>query len=161
MSGFSIHAVQLAEGILALSPLPGRFGRYAEDMEHVRDWRPSIVITLNTAEELAEAGCPDLGAAFVALGSRWVHLPVKDFGTPPEDMQKAWPETSKAALSALRGGGRVLVHCRGGCGRSGMVLLRLMVEAGEKPLEAVDRLRAVRPCAVETAGQMNWATRKR
>ena len=53
----------------------------------------------------------------------------------------------------------MLVHCRGGCGRSGMAVLRLMVEAGEAPEEALARLRAVRPCAVETEAQMDWARR--
>ncbi len=38
-----------------------------------------------------------------------------------------------------------------------MALLRLMVEAGEDPGAALSRLRAVRPCAVETAAQFDWA----
>ncbi len=55
-------------------------------------------------------------------------------------------------------GGRVLVHCMGGCGRSGMALLRLMVESGEPADRALARLRAVRPCAVETPEQLAWAS---
>jgi protein-tyrosine phosphatase len=45
----------------------------------------------------------------------------------------------------------------GGCGRSGTAALRLMVEAGENPKAALQRLRAVRPCAVETPEQFQWA----
>jgi len=55
------------------------------------------------------------------------------------------------------GGGKVLVHCMGGCGRSGMAVLRLMVETGEPPHSALSRLRAARPCAVETDAQFDWA----
>ena len=40
-----------------------------------------------------------------------------------------------------------------------MAVLRLMIEAGEAPEVALPRLRAVRPCAVETEAQMTWATR--
>ena len=36
-----------------------------------------------------------------------------------------------------------------------------MVESGEKPEAALQRLRAVRPCAVETEAQYLWAARKR
>ena len=50
-----------------------------------------------------------------------------------------------------------MIHCFGGCGRSGMAALRLMVEAGEDADEALERLRAVRPCAVETDAQLRWA----
>ena len=38
-----------------------------------------------------------------------------------------------------------------------MVVLRLMMECGERPAAALARLRAVRPCAVETQAQMAWA----
>jgi hypothetical protein len=39
-----------------------------------------------------------------------------------------------------------------------MIALRLMVEDGEAPDAALARLRAARPCAVETNAQMRWAT---
>lgn len=61
------------------------------------------------------------------------------------------------ALATLRNGGKVLAHCRGGCGRSGMAVLRLMVELGEAPDVALARLRDARPCAVETQAQLDWA----
>ncbi|MDG0986802.1 MAG: protein-tyrosine phosphatase family protein, partial [Paracoccaceae bacterium] len=54
-------------------------------------------------------------------------------------------------------GSRILVHCRGGCGRTGMIVLRIMVEFGENPDKALQRLRRIRPCAVETKDQENWA----
>ena len=38
-----------------------------------------------------------------------------------------------------------------------MAALRLMIEAGEKPDRALVRLRALRPCAVETEEQLYWA----
>jgi hypothetical protein len=38
-----------------------------------------------------------------------------------------------------------------------MAVLRLMIEAGEEPGEALARLRAVRACAVETDAQLEWA----
>ena len=38
-----------------------------------------------------------------------------------------------------------------------MIVLRLMIEAGEASVEALERLREVRPCAVETKEQLAWA----
>jgi hypothetical protein len=40
-----------------------------------------------------------------------------------------------------------------------MLVLRLMVETGRPPEEALAQLRWVRPCAVETDAQMDWATK--
>jgi protein-tyrosine phosphatase len=157
MTGIVIHAVQVGEGILAISPLPGRDGDYGQDLEHIREWAPAFVVTLVTRAELMEAGAEHLGTHLQERGARWVHLPIEDYGVPDARLQKEWLEASKLLRTALRGGGRVLVHCKGGCGRSGMMALRLMIEAGEAPEEALARLRAVRPCAVETQAQMDWA----
>ncbi|APZ53795.1 dual specificity protein phosphatase family protein [Salipiger abyssi] len=152
-----VHALPVAGGILAIAPLPGRDGDYAGDMAHLDEWRPAMVISLVTMAELNAAGAQEIGQHVQEHGARWAHLPIADFGTPDEPLLEHWPELSRFARRALSGGGRVLVHCRGGCGRSGMVALRLMIEAGEAGDEALARLRAVRPCAVETSAQMRWA----
>ena len=58
---------------------------------------------------------------------------------------------------SVRQGGRVLIHCRMGKGRSGMAALRLMIEIGERPTEALQRIRSVHPMAIETHDRMTWA----
>lgn len=157
MSDLVIFALAVGDGILALSGLPGAGGSYANDLDHIRDWRPGLVISLTSEDEFEAAGAVELGADLQAMGCRWVHMPVIDFGVPSEQFIAEWAPVSRSALAALSGGGRVLVHCRGGCGRSGMVALRLMIESGETSAAALQRLRSVRPCAVETDGQMAWA----
>lgn len=157
MPGFVIHALQLGKGILALSPIPGASGDYTADLEHLREWQPAMLISLTSTAEMVAAGAATLGQDMLDSGTRWVHLPVTDFGTPDADFEEKWSEVSLLVRQALVGGGRILVHCRGGCGRSGMVALRLMIESGEKPADALAHLRRIRPCAVETEAQRDWA----
>ena len=157
MSGFVIHALSVSDGILAIAPMPGRGGHYAEDMAHLHDWRPALVMTMLSHPELRATGHQDIGADLQDMGTRWMHVPVPDMGVPGPEAEEAWHMASNAALSALQGKGRVLIHCMGGCGRSGMAALRLMIEAGEAPGAALERLRAVRSCAVETPEQLDWA----
>lgn len=159
MSGFVIHALSVSDGILAIAPMPGRGGHYAEDMAHLHDWRPALVMTMLSHPELRATGHQNIGADLQDMGTRWMHVPVPDMGVPGPEAEEAWHKASNAALSALQGKGRVLIHCMGGCGRSGMAALRLMIEAGEAPGAALERLRAVRPCAVETPEQLDWANR--
>jgi ADP-ribosyl-[dinitrogen reductase] hydrolase len=47
----------------------------------------------------------------------------------------------------------VLLHCRGGLGRSGTIAARLLVELGENPRVAIDRVRRARHGAIETPAQ--------
>lgn len=159
MSGFVIHALHVAGGTLALAPLPGAGGDYEADMAHLSDWKPALVISMTTEAEMVAAGARNLEGDIREAGTRWIGVPVADFGVPGPAQAADWTRASAAARAALAGGGRVLVHCRGGCGRSGMAVLRLMVEAGEPPETALVRLRTLRPCAVETEAQMAWALR--
>lgn len=157
MSGLVIYALPVGGGTLAIASLPGRSGDYRGDLDVFREWKPGIVVTMTTEAELADVGGVNLGSDIQTMASRWWHFPVMDFGTPAAEVDAAWPELSKNVRRALKGGGRVIVHCRGGCGRSGMVALRLMVESGEDRFEALNRLRALRDCAVETKAQLQWA----
>ncbi|WP_174823452.1 protein-tyrosine phosphatase family protein [Ruegeria arenilitoris] len=157
MEKFEIHALGVGPGQLALSPLPGAGGAYDRDLSVIRDWNPDLVISMTTDAELNQVGAAGFGGDVQNASAVWQHLPIKDFGAPSPPIQVLWPETSALARRILVDGGRVLVHCRGGCGRSGMVVLRLMIESGEEPAQALVRLRAIRPCAVETDPQMDWA----
>ncbi len=161
MGGFVIHALSVGNGIVAIAPMPGASGDYAADLEHMAEWAPAFVISLTTRLEMVADGIEGVGAEMTKRGARWLHLPIEDYGVPEGDVTKQWAEVSDRARAALRGGGRLLIHCKGGCGRSGMVALRLMIEAGEKPDAALARLRAVHPCAIETEAQFLWASRKR
>lgn len=161
MAHISFFALPVGGGVLGISQLPGRGGDYTADLVDIRVWRPSIVLSLTTLGEMADLGAQTFGTDLRERATRWVHLPISDLGVPDAGFEDSWPEVAEKILLALRGGGRVLVHCKGGCGRSGMVALRLMVEAGEKADVALGKLRGVRPCAVETDEQYHWAQKGR
>jgi len=61
----------------------------------------------------------------------------------------------------LRRGGKVVIHCRVGLGRSGMIAARLMVELGMTPSEAISRVRKARPGAIQTSEQERHVTETR
>lgn len=155
---FLIASLPLLSGEIGICPMPGRSGFYQADFGAIVKWSPDLVLTMTPAEELHGKGAASLPEDLALHGIGWQHLPIPDFGTPPEQVQTLWPATSDSARQILASGGRVLAHCMGGCGRSGMALMRLMVESGEAPDQALARLRQTRPCAVETPDQIAWAS---
>jgi len=156
MGNFAIYEMAVGGGTLALCPLAGRGGDYAGDLARVRAWGADIVLTMVEAEELAAKGAAGFGANVVP--SAWLHFPVMDYHVPDAGQADQWAAMEAQILTGLAQGGRVLVHCMGGCGRSGMAVLRVMIAAGEMPDLALVRLRTLRPCAVETEAQLAWAT---
>ena len=158
MAEFSISELTLGNGWLGISPIPGRSGNYEADLTAVLRWEPSLVLTMTTSAELERVGAGGFADDLRAAGVAWRHLPIADFGAPEDETRALWPEASGVAHAVLESGGKVLAHCFGGCGRSGMALMRLMVEAGEDADPALERLRDVRPCAVEAEAQRAWAS---
>lgn len=157
LSEYRVTELTCGAGWLGIGPMPGRSGAFEADMAAILRWGADLVLTMTTAREFETCGAAGLGDDLLAAGVSWRHLPIPDFGAPPPETDAAWPETSHAAHAILARGGRVFAHCYGGCGRAGMTLLRLLVEAGEDLDPALERLRTVRPCAVETEAQKAWA----
>jgi hypothetical protein len=143
-------------GRLGICRLPGAQGRLAADLRAIAEWRPTLVVSLTERAEMD--ACAALAEQLRPAGIGWRHFPVRDYGVPEGTGRGAWPQLAVELHAVLDRGEGVLLHCRGGRGRSGMAALRLLVERGEKPEEALARLREVRPGAVETEAQRAWAT---
>lgn len=151
---FVIHTLSVSGGTLAISPMPGRTRHYYTDWLKLAEWNPALVITMTQQAEMDRKGAGTLGRDLQNAGIDWLHLPVQDFSVP---YNLEWDVVARKVIDRLEAGQRVLVHCFGGCGRSGMIILRLMIAAGEAPDAALERLRRARPCAIETDDQMAWA----
>lgn len=80
------------------------------------------------------------------------HLPIPDFGTPSLDELHDVVEWIK---SEIEDGKAVLVHCLGGIGRSGMVAAAYLISNGFNADDAIKRVRAYVPGAIETREQEN------
>lgn len=153
---FRIETLALDGGArLGICPLPGRSGAALADLAAIARWRPEIVVSMTEAAEMARHNVADLAGLLAQMGIAHAEFPIRDFAAP--EAASNWPALSARLHEILDRGGAVLAHCYGGQGRSGMVLLRLMVERGETPLAALQRLRQVRPGAVETDAQYVWA----
>ncbi|MEQ8665138.1 MAG: hypothetical protein RIC16_05380 [Rhodospirillales bacterium] len=159
MAPFFIGTLDVAGGgRLGICGLPGISNPFADDLAAIRKWEPAHVVSMTEEGEMKAAGAADLGRSLKNLSIAWSHLPVRDFGGLDGENAERWPEVSATLHACLDAGGGVLAHCRAGRGRSGMIVLRLMVERGEMPLAALARLREVRPGAVETDEQFAWAS---
>ena len=157
MNSFSISEVTVEQGVIGLSPAPGRDGEYAGDLSALLAWRPTTVISLIEPHEFAKVGAVALSGDLEKAAVKQIQFSIVDFDTPSADQANELAVLEQHQLEGLAQGHRVLIHCMGGCGRSGMIALRLMIASGQHPDEALAALRTARPCAIETDAQMAWA----
>lgn len=125
----------------------------ATDLDALQGWGAAAVVTLMPLDELQAVQAGGIGAACEARGMEWHHLPVQDVGVPDAAFETAWLYAGLRLRGHLRAGRNVLLHCRGGLGRSGTLAARLLVEMGWDAQQAIRAVRAQRPGAIETRAQ--------
>lgn len=158
-----IDSVSAGPGCIGMTLSPGKKGpshyggRWERDLESdlavISAWRPTLVVTLIEADEFFSLQTPRLGERVREAGLEWRHLPIRDLQAPDARFEKAWTFAGAEMRDLLVRGGRILLHCRGGVGRTGLVATRLLAELGEAPETALMRVRAARKGAVETETQ--------
>jgi protein-tyrosine phosphatase len=123
------------------------------DLDAIKNWGASLLLTLVEQKELEQLLVPGLGQAAQIRNIQWLHLPIKDYHTPDTSFEKSWITHGAKIRQLLRNGSDIVVHCKGGLGRAGMIAARLLVELGVPPEEAIISVRAARKGAIETTGQ--------
>jgi nicotinamidase-related amidase/aminoglycoside phosphotransferase (APT) family kinase protein len=139
---------------LGLTICPGRKdrGRVLDaDLRSLAGAGAGTLVSLVTQAELDWAGIPALADAARAAGLEHLSLAIPDQGVPTMD------EARKLVAridERLERGERVVLHCMGGLGRSGLVAACVEVTRGATAAEAIATVRAARgPRAVETRVQ--------
>lgn len=153
----------LSEVALGLTICPGRADRrrdLAADLAVLSD--SDRLLCLLTDRELDWAGVPALLQAATEAGLAVHQHAIADQGVPDP---AAFRETVDWVHAALDAGERVVVHCMGGLGRSGLLAACVLVDRGLSAEAAIAAVRRARdPRAVETTEQeafvAAWAQRQ-
>ncbi len=142
-------------GKLALSSRP-RGGDWLPD--EMASWRGAgidTVVSLLTPEEEKDLDLRREASEAKAHGMKFASLPIPDRQVPNSESEvTAALENLDADLSS---GKNVVVHCRQGIGRTGLVAACLLIAKGLSPGAAVETVTAARGMQVpETDEQRRW-----
>lgn len=165
------HPLHIAEvqagtncGTIGITFCPGKHDRFAVtgmwardldiDLDRIKEWGASVVLTLLETKEMAALNVPELGEKTQHRGMNWVHLPIVDCSVPHDEFEESWRVYGKEIRHRLCLGEKILIHCKGGLGRAGMIAARLLVELGTEPEKAIRMVRRVRHGAIETYAQL-------
>lgn len=166
-----IDYIKIANGEIGMTICPGKHGPsyYGDSWE--RDLRSDLevvvhsgattLVTLMEDHELQKLKVEELGYMARQLGLEWFHLPITDLSVPGPEFEAQWQESGKKLREKLQAGERIVLHCRGGLGRTGTIAARLAIELGWNPKDALLAIREARRGTVETIDQENYVLRQK
>ena len=109
---------------------------------------PSDELTINKVDMI--------GKAIIDRGLEWIHLPIKDMNGPDISFDNSWIKVIQNIVDRIRQGEHILVHCKGGLGRSGTIAALLLIELGIPNDKAIIQVRQARPGAIDIADQEKY-----
>ncbi len=130
-----------------------------EDLEVVIAWGAQALVSLIECHEVVLLDVPEFPDKVRALGIPWFHLPIVDLQMPDDSFEEEWESAGKELRRILTDGGKIVIHCRAGLGRTGTMAARLLIEFGTDPREAIAMVRRVRPGAIQTRVQEEYVMR--
>jgi Predicted protein-tyrosine phosphatase len=142
-------------GKLALAARP-RGGDWLE--QEMIEWRRSgtdEILSLLTAKEEKDLVLQDEAKFARAQGMKFISFPIEDRQVPASASEVT--SVLEAINSGLASGKNLVIHCRQGIGRSGLMAACLLVSQGCDPGSAVKHLSAERGISIpETREQRHW-----
>lgn len=161
-----IDSFPLGSGVVGMTLCPGRIGPsisggdWDRDLEvdvgRMRDWGATIVVSLTENEEMARLRVGNLGSAVNAAGMQWLHLPIRDVGTPELTWVDQWRDASPRIHQELANGGRIVIQCRAGLERTALVAALLLCEHGQNLDTALGVIASTREGAGPLPNQRRW-----
>jgi protein-tyrosine phosphatase len=151
-----------ASGRIGMCFAPGKGGPTAAKDPRPRDvdvdldrivnqLHAKVLVPLIEDHELKMLEIPDLVQKAEARGMHVERYPIKDMGVP-SDMAKTRDVVKKIAAH-LKNDENVIIHCRGGWGRTGMIAACVLVEMGVDPAKAIQNVRMARNKTIQTTQQ--------
>ncbi len=145
-------------------PWPGRLGISARPrggdwlIDEIDHWHSSgvdIVVSLLTPSEVEQLDLQNEGPVCRRSSVVFISFPIEDRLVPSSDADAI--QLIEKLDAELFGGKNIVIHCRQGVGRSGLIAASVLIERGVSVPKAMERVGSARGAQVpETPEQLAW-----
>lgn len=145
------------DAALILTPCPGTKGVSLRDsLAQLKAQGAEAVVTALTMDEMVSKDVQQLEEISQSLSMKWFHLPIEDDNIPDGDFATQWRAVSPELHEILDNNGKIVMHCLGGSGRTGLLAAHLLLEKGWQIDTIVNKVQALRPGAYTKPLQVEY-----
>jgi len=116
----------------------------------------TAVLSLLPDEEIEALGVTALGEQVAQQNMTWYQLPIEDDQAPEQPFFTAFATVKSELLVRIQAQQTLVIHCRGGSGRTGLVAAMLLLELGHPWQQVHSLIQSIRPKALTLAPHIHF-----
>ncbi len=158
MSSHPFDALTLDNGAqLIFTPCPGtKEASLTDSVATLKQAGTDMLLTLMFDKEMVANNAESLPNVCAENDIRWIQLPILDDAAPNEVFEAAWQTHKDEILELVAQKGTIAVHCKGGTGRTGLVIGLIMLAHGIPADKVIAEVQNIRPKALKNPVQVAY-----
>ncbi|AFM03901.1 putative protein-tyrosine phosphatase [Bernardetia litoralis DSM 6794] len=142
---------------LAIMPKPNSDDFLEEDIINFANQKVGILVSLLTKEENFDLGLQNEESICQKYSIDFISFPIIDRSVPTNKQNIQIRELAKKLVKKTKQNKKIIVHCRGGIGRAGMLCSAILIENGISNQEAIKKISEARNLKIpDTEEQKEW-----
>lgn len=142
---------------LAIMPKPNADEHLEEDIIHFKNQNVTTLVSLLTQNETFELELEKEKELCEKHSIHFISFPLKDRSVPSETQTSKLKELARELAQKISQNQKVIVHCRGGIGRAGMICAAILIEQGVRKDKVIEKISTARGVSIpDTEEQKKW-----
>lgn len=146
---------------LIFTPCPGtKETTLIDAVSTLKQAGTEMLLTLMFDEEMENLSAQTLPEACTENDITWLQLPILDDEAPNQAFESQWQAHKTSILDVINNKGTIAVHCKGGSGRTGLVIGLILLEFGYPSSKVIETVQKIRPNSLKNPTQLDYFNAK-